>query len=119
MRTTEIAMICHTANAVRRLQLGEEPSLPWNLLTDQEKDGIKLGVTIHLSRPDLTLEESHEAWRTNKAADGYVFGPRIDRSKKQHPNMVPFAELDPAQVSKDGLFKGIVNGLKPFWNGED
>jgi hypothetical protein len=46
-----------------------------------------------------------------KLADGWKYGPVKYPEKKEHPCMVPFAELPKEQQLKDALFRHIVPAL--------
>lgn len=38
-------------------------------------------------------ENTHEVWATGKLAEGWVYGSELNREKKTHPLLVPYAEL--------------------------
>ena len=44
-------------------------------------------------------EKEHERWMQERQAQGYVFGP--DRAARQHPSLVPWAELSESDRNKD------------------
>lgn len=58
-----------------------------------------------------TPEQSHESWLEHKRSDGWVYGPVKDVERKQHPCMVPYAELPPEQQAKDHNFVATVRAV--------
>jgi hypothetical protein len=59
-------------------------------------------------RPFGGAQATHESWLREKVADGWVYGPTKDPARKQHPCLVPFAELPREQQAKDYLFRAVV-----------
>jgi hypothetical protein len=55
--------------------------------------------------------DSHASWSAHKLADGWNYGPLKDPKIKEHPCLVPFAELPAEQQQKDILFFNTVVGL--------
>lgn len=58
-----------------------------------------------------TPEQSHTSWLKVKLDDGWKFGETKNADKKEHPCMVPYAELPPAQQAKDKLFVRTVQSM--------
>lgn len=106
-----IASVAHAINAALASAIGE-PVADWNHTPDEIRNSTVAGVQYHLDNPDVTPEQSHEAWRTYRAAEGWVYGELKDVAAKTHPNMVPFAELSLEQRAKDHLFRAVVHSLK-------
>jgi hypothetical protein len=46
-----------------------------------------------------------------KHADGWVYGPTKNATTKEHPCLVPYAEMPPPQRIKDDLFRDTVNAM--------
>ncbi|MGD0247358.1 MAG: RyR domain-containing protein, partial [Streptosporangiaceae bacterium] len=44
-------------------------------------------------------EQEHERWMQERQAQGYVPGP--DRAARQHPDLVPWADLSESSRNKD------------------
>lgn len=113
MNAIEIASVCHEANRQLTRLIGDVPVQPaW----EDEDPGIRNsainGVAFNLDNPDAPPSESHENWLKQKLADGWRFGPLKDMEKKEHPAMVPYADLPKAVQRKDALFKAIVGALR-------
>ncbi len=58
-------------------------------------------------------EHNHDIWAQQRIADGWTYGPQRDDAKKQHPDLVPYAELPEGEKEYDrktaiGLIKAIV-----------
>lgn len=111
-KITFIAMACHEANRAYCMSLGDTSQPPWAQAPDWQKASAIAGVKMHLANPDATPEQSHEAWMAQKAAEGWKFGPIKDAKTKEHPCMVPYADLPQSQRSKDYIFKGVVHALR-------
>lgn len=110
LSAADIARVCHEVNRGYCEALGEEqPS--WENAPQWQKDSAMLGVKLHTSNPDAGAEASHESWLKQKVADGWEYGPVKVPSIKQHPCMVPFNQLPPAQQAKDYIFRAVVHAL--------
>lgn len=107
----EIAKVAHEANR-RWCQINGDHSLPvWEECDIAHQTGLIRGVQFHIDNPDASETASHDNWMRQKLADGWVWGPRLDRENKIHPNLVPFDSLPKYQQAKDILFKNIVKSL--------
>lgn len=49
-------------------------------------------------------KQLHEDWVKAYEKNGWVYGPKRDREKRTHPDMVPFKDLDPLERDKDYVF---------------
>jgi hypothetical protein len=58
-----------------------------------------------------TSEQSHESWLREKIATGWRYGPTKDPEKREHPSLVPYAELSESQQAKDDLFVTTVRAV--------
>ena len=58
----------------------------------QENPPLKLtGEMLRLT--ELLAENHHDSWTRERAAQGWKFGSLRDEEKKEHPNLVPYAQL--------------------------
>jgi hypothetical protein len=106
-----IAYVAHSVVRSYSEALGETQTSHWESLSDEEKRSAVAGVVVAL-RYNLTPEQQHESWRLSKIADGWKFGPVKNAEQKEHPNLVPYAELPEAQKIKDVLFQSVVRSLR-------
>jgi len=58
-------------------------------------------------------ENAHDLWARQRLADGWTHGPRRDDALKQHPCLVPYAELPESEKCYDpeaatGTLKAIL-----------
>lgn len=106
-----IAKVCHEANRAYCESIGDNSQPAWENAPDWQKDSAMNGVNFHLNS-NTTPEQSHENWMTQKEAEGWVYGPVKDPSKKEHPCMVPYNQLPAEQRSKDYIFRAIVHAFK-------
>lgn len=106
-----IARICHEVNRSYCEAIGDFSQVPWEEAPKWQKESAIQGVLAHIENPDMTPEMSHEAWMGVKAREGWVYGPRKDEEKKEHPCMVPYHALRADQQVKDHLFRSLVHAM--------
>lgn len=119
LKTEIIAAIAHSINKAYCESLGDHSQVSFEEAPDNIKQSIIAGVEMHLANPDITPEQSHEAWFKFKEADGWVYGEVKDLENKTHPCMVTFEELPQEQRSKDFLFKAAVSLAKDLVHASD
>lgn len=107
-----IAAVCHDANRRYCLSLGDDSQPAWEDAPEWQRASAISGVRFHLDNPDAGPDASHENWRREKQAAGWVHGPTKDPEARTHPCMVPFEDLPPEQQNKDRLFLSIVHALR-------
>jgi hypothetical protein len=111
LTAADIARVVHQVNRGYAQSIGE--TVPaWEEAEQDQRDSIFRGVLLKLRSPDLTAEQQHEAWYTDKIADGWTYGEAKDVANKVHHCLVPYAELPVAQRAKDFLFASVVDSLK-------
>jgi hypothetical protein len=113
MTILAVAHICHEANRVYCLSLGDHSQPFFTDAPEWQRESAKSGVRFHLANPNAGPEGSHENWMRDKLADGWVYGETKDPEAKTHPCMVPYNELPEEQRVKDSLFVAIVHTLAP------
>lgn len=106
-----IARICHQVNRAYCAAIGDNSQPDWRDAPQWQKDSAILGVKAVLDNPNGTPEDSHNSWLEHKRSEGWVYGPKKDPATKQHPCMVPYAELPADQRVKDHLFRATVLAL--------
>ena len=109
-----VEMIARTAHeAVRSLaqSFGDNSHLSWEASPDWVRESAINGAALHILNPDLTAEATHEAWLKAKQEEGWSCGPTKDADRKEHPCMVPYAELTREHRLKDHLFKATVDAF--------
>ena len=108
MHASEIAFLCHELNRAYCQLLGDVSQVPWSEAPEWQKDSAIAGVRQILGDPSTTPEQSHQSWMAQKVADGWVYGPVKDPEQKQHPCMVPYADLPFEQRVKDSIYGAVV-----------
>lgn len=103
------ARAAHEANRAYCAAWGDFSQLPWEDAPGWQKDSAINGVEGVLAGNNA--EQSHESWLKQKIADGWKFGPVKDPEKKEHPCMVPYAELPAEQRGKDSIFVAVVTAM--------
>jgi hypothetical protein len=108
-----LARVCHDANRAYCLAIGEDPEKvypAWEEAPPEICESARIGVRAALQ--GASPAELHASWCDTKIADGWIYGPVKDLATLQHPCLVPYAELPPAQRTKDRLFAAIVKALR-------
>lgn len=106
-----VARVCHEVNRAYCEALGDTSQKPWNEAPNWQRESARMGVDLHLMG-NFGPEASHLSWMAEKQRTGWTYGPVKDEAKKEHPCMVPFAELPREQQAKDFIFRGVVHALK-------
>jgi hypothetical protein len=106
----EIAEVCHEVNRAYCAAYGDHTQPPWDQAPAWQRQSAREGVKLHLSG-DFGPEASHNAWMQHKLQDGWKYGPVKDADKKEHPCLVPFAQLPTEQKAKDFIFRAVVRSL--------
>lgn len=108
----KIARVCHEVNRAYCRSIGDDSQLSWPEAQDWQKTSAVNGVNFKLANPDASPERMHASWYTEKAEQGWTFGPVKDVDKKEHPCFVPYLELPLEQRVKDYLFSAVVEAMK-------
>lgn len=112
MSVEQIAAVCHEANREYCRKLGDTSHKDWVNAPEWQRQSAMDGVWFHLENPKASAAASHENWLKDKKKDGWKYGKAKNEDTREHPCVVPFAELPPEQQAKDWLFKGIVDALR-------
>lgn len=103
------ARAAHEANRAYCVALGDDSQVDWNSAPEWQKTSFRNGV-IGVAGGNGP-EQSHESWLAEKTATGWKWGPVKNPELKEHPCFLPYAELPPAQKSKDAIFVGVVRSV--------
>ncbi len=106
-----IAQVCHEANRAYCAAIGDHSQVAWSEAPEWQTDSAILGVSKIRSGEITGPADSHESWYQEKALDGWKYGELKDPDRKEHPCMVPHAELPPAQKMKDVIFFAIATAM--------
>lgn len=116
----DIAQACHEANRLYRATLGEEMGPAWMASDAETKGSAMEGVRAYLGESGKIAnfqgsveQENHERWLERKLRAGWRYGEVKDTEQKQHPCLLPYRALPPAQRRKDVLFAAICSALDP------
>ena len=64
------------------------------------------GVDLPVGLDDLVEElaaNAHDIWARQRMSDGWTHGPKRDDDRKQHPGLVPYAELSESEKEYDRI----------------
>lgn len=106
-----IAKVCHEVNRAYCQSLGDNSQPVWADDPGWQRASERMGVDLH-TMGDFGPEASHISWMSQKLDEGWKYGPLKDAEKKEHPCMVPFADLPVAQQAKDYIFRAVVHALR-------
>jgi len=109
------AMMAHEANKAWCEMNEDYSQMPWHSAPDWQQESAIHGVLFTFQNPGADPSASHQSWYGEKLATGWVYGPKKDVERKEHPCMVPYDELPVNQRVKDSLFQGIVKSFYPLW----
>lgn len=107
-----IAAACHAANVAYSMSIGDTSLPPWAEYDEKLRNSVIEGVRKHLENPDMTPEQAHESWMARRVQEGWKFGPEKNLETKEHPCLVPYADLPASMRSKDYIFKAVVGALR-------
>ncbi|MEW6249094.1 MAG: RyR domain-containing protein [Planctomycetota bacterium] len=54
-----------------------------------------------LELTERLAENAHDIWARQRLAEGWTYGPARDDARKQHPDLVPYADLTDAEKEYD------------------
>ena len=110
-KISHLARLCHEVNRGFCEAIGDYSPVPWEHAPEWQKESARNGVILHLKNPDSTPEDSHKAWVDEKESAGWMYGAQKKPDLKEHPCLVPFAELSVEQRAKDFLFRAVVSAF--------
>jgi len=75
-------------------------------------DAIELSPDL-LALTERLAEHAHDIWAQQRLADGWTYGPRRNDAARQHPCLVPYADLPESEKQYDrqaalGTLKAIL-----------
>lgn len=105
------AFAAHEMNRLFCLLLGDDSQKPWDQAPEWQKASAVAGVKAIEANPKLDPAQSHRGWMEHKLNDGWRYGPEKDEVKKEHPCLVPYEDLPPAQQVKDAIFGAVVRAV--------
>jgi len=108
----KIAICAEAGHEVNRLycqSLGDLSQPLWADAPSWQKESAIKGVAGAIE--GASPEDSHKSWLVEKEATGWKYGPVKDPEKKEHPCMVPYADLPEDQQLKDFLYLTTVRAM--------
>jgi len=107
----QIAKTCQEVNRAYCQSIGDDSQPIWDEAPNWQKESLINGVRYYIDNPGSTPEDSHKNWLATKKKDGWVYGEVKNHDIKEHPCMVPYAELPKDQQTKDSLFIAVVESF--------
>jgi hypothetical protein len=59
---------------------------------------------------EVLAENNHDHWALKRIEEGWRYGPKRNDSHKEHPDLVPYAELSESEKEYDR--KTVIEALK-------
>lgn len=109
------ARAAHEANRAWCIHNDDHSQVPWDKAFEWQRESARKGV-IGVIRDGNGPREAHVSWLAEKEATGWRHGPVKDVDKKEHPCMVPYDDLPPAQRAKDRIFVNVVCAFREAFN---
>jgi len=107
-----VAKTCHEVNRAYCAEVTlDHTHLPWEETAPELRASIYDGVVKHFENPELTPEQSHQAWCEYKVAEGWTHGSVKDVEAKTHPCLLPYPQLHAHERAKDSLFAAVCKAL--------
>jgi hypothetical protein len=106
----DIARIAFDTTADYSNALGEH-SAHWHGSSIEVRSDV-IRAVISALRYDPTPEQNHQTWLEALIKDGWKYGPEENAELKEHPDLVPFADLPADQQTKSALFLSLVKSLR-------
>lgn len=103
------ARAAHEVNRAYCIAIGDTSQLAWEDAPEWQRSSARNGVVGALA--GNTPEQSHESWMREKLENGWQYGPVKDVERKEHPCMVPYADLPPEQRAKDKQYVTVVRAV--------
>jgi len=103
------ARAAHEANRAYCIAIGDDSQPAWEDAPEWQRESARKGVSGALA--GATPEQSHESWLAEKQATGWTWGPVKNPELKQHPCMVAYEHLPPAQRKKDAVYLAVVRAM--------
>lgn len=111
MTPEQIARVCHEVNRAYCQALGDMSQPAWEQAPEWQRSSARMGVDLH-TMGDFGPEASHISWMQQKVREGWIWGPFEDPILQEHPCIMPFDQLPPAQQAKDFIFRAVVHALR-------
>lgn len=110
MSKEDLARIVHEMNRRFCELTGDTSQKPWEQAEQWQRDSCF--AVIEQIAHGTTPEAVHDLWCSEKRAAGWVYGSTKCGDAKTHPCLVPYAEIDSVQRTKDALVTALVLGLR-------
>lgn len=108
---TMVAEVCHEAHRTWQRVLGQSPNRPWATITERMRHDTVTSVWNILHDTFEGPEEMHDTWISEMLRDGWKFDQRKSVSRKKHPCLLPWSELEPEERLKGQMFWNIAKTL--------
>lgn len=108
-----IAAVCHEANRMYCLTLGDTSQVSWMEAPTWQRESAISGVQFRRANPSTSSAEMHAQWLARKCDEGWKYGLVKDAEQKVHPCYLPYDDLPDEEKRKDRLFSAIYDALAP------
>lgn len=109
----QVAVGCNSAccNFLNSSDHTRNAMLPWELMSEEERNGLISRVNIKLTRPEMSAELLHNEWMDMMISEGWRYGPLKDVNKKSDPMLLSYNDLIIEYRMLDVIISRIVSTL--------
>src|SRR5579862_8769074 len=76
-----------------------------------DTSGVQLEPLL-MDLQEQLAQNAHEVWAQQRIADGWTPGPRRDDARKEHPCLVPYAQLPESEKAYDrAVVRSVLTGI--------
>ena len=102
------AISAHSAIKQYSIAAGDFSHDDWGKTASELKENTMSVVCSIYENPHQSAEEIHNVWMSEKIKSGWKYGDAKNKHLKEHPCIIPYADLSKMEKKKDSLFKSIV-----------
>ena len=101
------ARAAHETNRAFNSLMGDTSYKSWEQSPEWVRVSARTSI-IGIAEHDMSPQQLHASWVSEKRAQGWVIGPDKDFDKKTHPCLIPYDELPEEHRIKDEMWIGTV-----------
>ncbi len=111
MQIEQIARVAYEVIRAYSLAINDTRLLPWDEIEPCWKAEITACAQYPIRNSTTMPEQYHESWIKEMQEIDWKYGPTFDPITKEHPYLVPYAELPIELKTLDYLFVTVVREL--------
>ncbi|UMO77247.1 RyR domain containing protein [Stenotrophomonas maltophilia phage vB_SmaM_Ps15] len=104
----EIARIAHNTVKAYREAMGDFSVVDWNSADPHVREKLIDFVHIYSENPTDTPETLHQIWMDLKIDNGWAHGDKLDWTKLEHPDLLPYELLSDLRRAADAITWAVI-----------